>query len=269
MVAELTRLPDWQVLLMSLGLWITFAFVLAFLFHRFIPKESREQVSIVSAAYMTAFGSLFAILTAFLISAEYTSYRAAQSAIGSEVAAADQLASATAGLSPADAERIQSLLTTYLKDVVSSDWEALRFADSSLSPASDSLRELQGEVFARGGREYISPVVAATVQDAVNDIVSARRVRAVIADTTLPLPLFGIALIAGIALVVNGLLVASRYSRMYSFVASGIVLVVALDVGAIIIISGPFQGGLTVSPQPIVQLVEEISRGEHLPWVAS
>lgn len=269
MVAELTRLTDWQVLLMSLGLWITFAFVLAFLFHRFIPKESREQVSIVSAAYMTAFGSLFAILTAFLISAEYTSYRAAQSAIGSEVAAADQLASATAGLSPADAERIQSLLTTYLKDVVSSDWEALRFADSSLSPASDSLRELQGEVFARGGREYISPVVAATVQDAVNDIVSARRARAVIADTTLPLPLFGIALIAGIALVVNGLLVASRYSRMYSFVASGIVLVVALDLGAIIIISGPFQGGLTVSPQPIVQLVEEISRGEHLPWVAS
>ena len=112
-------------------------------------------------------------------------------------------------------------------------------------------------------------MVAATVQDAVNDIVSARRVRAVIADTTLPLPLFGIALIAGIALVVNGLLVASRYSRTYSFVASGIVLVVALDLGAIIIISGPFQGRLTVSPQPIVQLVEEISRGEHLPWVAS
>ena len=269
MISDLTRLEDWQVLLLSLGLWISFAIVLAFLFHRFIPTGSRERVSIVSAAYMTAFGSLFAILTAFLISAEYTTYRTAQSSIGAEVAAADQLASATAGLSPADAERIQSLLTTYLKDVVNSDWEALRFADSSLSPAASSLRELQQEVFARGGREYISPVVAATIQDAANDIVSARRMRAVIADTTLPLPLFGIALIAGIALVANGLLVASRYSRVYSFVASGIVLVVALDLGAIIIINGPFQGGLTVSPEPFVQLVEEISRGEHLPWVIS
>jgi hypothetical protein len=56
---------------------------------------------------------------------------------------------------------------------------------------------------------------------------------------------------------------------VYSFVASGIVLVVALDLGAIIIINGPFQGGLTVSPEPFVQLVEEISRGEHLPWVIS
>jgi hypothetical protein len=69
--------------------------------------------------------------------------------------------------------------------------------------------------------------------------------------------------------VVNGLLVASRYSRRYAFVAAGIVLAVALDLGAIIVISGPFQGGLTVSPQPFVQLAQEIARGEHLPWVAS
>jgi hypothetical protein len=269
MITELMRLQDWQVLLLSLGVWVPFALILAFVFHRALPKESRERASIVSAAYMTAFGSLFAILTAFLINAEYTSYRAAQSAIGAEVAAADQLASATAGLPPADAERIQALLVTYLKDVVRSDWEALGYSDASLSPAASSLRALQQEVFARGSRDYISPPVAETVQSAANAIVSARRERAVIADATLPLPLFGIALIAGVALVVNGLLVASRYSRRYAFVAAGIVLAVALDLGAIIVISGPFQGGLTVSPQPFVQLAQEIARGEHLPWVAS
>ncbi len=45
-------------------------------------------------------------------------------------------------------------------------------------------------------------------------------------------------------------------------------LVVALDVGAIVIINAPFQGGLQVSTDPISDLSAEIKSGQYIPWVA-
>lgn len=106
------------------------------------------------------------------------------------------------------------------------------------------------------------------MQDAINTMTTARRERIVIASQTLPVELFGLAAVAGMGLIVNAVLIANRQGRRrYSLVATGIVLAVASDLGAILVISGPCRGGLQVSTQPVIELAQEVSNGYYLPWV--
>jgi hypothetical protein len=97
---------------------------------------------------------------------------------------------------------------------------------------------------------------------------TARRERVVIASHELPLVLFSLALIAGIGLIINSIIVSNRHGRRFAILASAIVLAVSLDVGAIIVINAPFQGGLQVSTDPISTLSSEIKSGQYIPWIA-
>jgi len=263
----LTSLPTWQVLIGSIILTAVFAYAATWLAGRFLRGNAGKKAGATAASYMTAFGSLFAILTGFLIQAEYSTYRAAQNALGVEVAAATQLASASTVLPAADTDRIQSDLNSYLDSLLLGEWTALSQGVPARSPSTPALRALQQEVFNRASKEYVSDSVARTLQDSINKMTTARRDRIVLASQTLPVELFGLAVVAGLGLIVNAVLIANREGRRrYALVATGIVLAVALDLGAIVVISAPFRGGLQVSTDPIAELSAEISEGFYLPW---
>ena len=112
----------------------------------------REHAGMAAAAYMTALGSLFAILTGFLINSEYSTLREARQIVGTEAAASSRLASATEGLPSVDASALQVRLGQYLRDASTSDWKALADGDAQDSPAFLSLRELQATVFSISSR---------------------------------------------------------------------------------------------------------------------
>ena len=268
MMRFLTSLATWQVLVGSIVLTVLFTFLVAWAANRFMTSTVAEKAGTTAAAYMTAFGSLFAILTGFLIQAEYANYRQAQNALGAEVAAATQLASASAVLPAADTDRIQSDLNAYLESLLLGEWTALAQGVPARSPSTPALRNMQEEVFNRASKPYVSDSIGRTMQDGINRMTTARRDRIVLASQTLPVELFGLAVVAGLGLIVNAVLIANRQgSRRYSTVAIGIVLAVALDLGAILVISAPFRGGLQVSTEPIAELSAEISEGFYLPWV--
>jgi hypothetical protein len=50
-------------------------------------------------------------------------------------------------------------------------------------------------------------------------------------------------------------------------VATGLILLVALDTAAILAITGPFQGPFRAKSAPIEKLVQEIQDGRYKPWV--
>lgn len=265
----LTSLNEWQILLVML-LFIGVVTALAWLvIRRFLVGPPRERAGVTAAAYMTALGSLFAILTGFLIALEYTTLREANHAVGAEVAAASQLAYATGVLPPADAERLQDDLTTYLQALRSGEWPALSGGVADRSPAAPALRSLQQAVFEVANRPYVPNAASSTLQGAVNDLTANRRQRVVIASGGMPAPLFALSVIAGLALIINSLLVAYRQGGRYALVAAGIILAVALDLGAILAISAPFSGAFVVSTDPISGLITELKHGEYLPWVAT
>jgi hypothetical protein len=84
----------------------------------------------------------------------------------------------------------------------------------------------------------------------------------------MPVALLVLSLMTGVALIVNAIVVTLRAGRGYALVALGIIVIVALDLAAIIGISAPFNGPFQASPQPAVELANELRDGQYLPWLA-
>lgn len=263
----LISLDDWALVLLSVGAMLLMSAALVIVLARMLRGHRRDKAGMTAAAYMTALGSLFAILTGFLINSEYSTLRDAQRIVGSEVASASRLAYASASLPPADAEIVQDALIRYLDDVRLGEWHALGAGTAAKSPAVDSLRALERAASNLQGRSYVTDSEMSGIDSALDGLASARRQRVVIAMQSLPLALLGLSIIAGIALVANAILVALRVGPKYTLVALGIVLVVALDIAAILAISGPFRGPFQVDAQPIVELLAELRAGQYLDWV--
>lgn len=267
MMDALVSLDDWLLVFLSVSLTLLVSGTMAFLFARLIRGDRRENAGVTAAAYMTALGSLFAILTGFLINSEYSTLRDTQRLVGQEVSSASRLAYSSASLPAADAEVLQDALTRYLSDVQVAEWQALGQGSAARSPASDSLRVLERDVSTIANRRYVSDAEASSIERAIEGVTAARRQRVVIASQTLPIALFALSVIAGIALVANALLVSLRAGPAYGLVALGIVLVVALDLAAILAISAPFRGAFQVDIAPIAELVDELRSGQYLDWV--
>ena len=88
----LESLPGWAVFAGTLILVVATAVGINFALHRYVRPNRRESIGMTAAAYMTALGSLFAILTGFLINSEYSTLRHTQDLVAQETAASARLA---------------------------------------------------------------------------------------------------------------------------------------------------------------------------------
>ena len=229
--------------------------------------DRREHAGMAAAAYMTALGSLFAILTGFLINSEFATLREARQIVGSEAAASSRLASVTEGLPSVDASAVQVRLGLYLRDAATADWKALADGDAQDSPAFLSLNELQSTVLSIASRPYVSSSTADAMDAAVADLTTSRRELIALASSEMPFQLFALSAIAGLALIINAMFVALRTGGNVTFVAVGIVVIVALDLALILGISAPFRGPFVVDNEPVQTMSEEVLQGVYLPWV--
>lgn len=263
----LTSLSGPAILALCVGGSILYALAVVLLVARLFPHERREGIGVTAAAYMTVLGSLFAILTGFLINSEYGTLRQAQNLVGIEVAAASQLAYGAASLPPVDAALVQAGLVELLDAIDEREWPHLSDNPELPSPAADEVSALSQEVFAFASRPYAPSGAADAMQGALAGMTEARRQRIVVATQVLPAPLFALSVVTGAALILGALLVALRSGPRFALVAAGIVLVVGLDLAAILAISAPFDGPFVVSTAPIAQLVDEVRAGGYAPWV--
>jgi len=231
------------------------------------PETRRDRAATTAAAYMTALGSLFAIVTGFLINSEYATLRSAQQVVATEAAGISQLAYATAALPPPDAELLQEQLGEYVDTLGTVEWYLLSENRPEASPAFGQLAVLQEGLVRVSTRDYPSAEAVSSMSDALRTMTQMRRERVAIAAQGLPIALFALSVIAGLALIVNAVVVASRYGRRYVFIAGGIVLMVALGLAAILAISAPFRGPFTASPEPLRELATELRNADYLPWV--
>lgn len=265
----LTSLSGPGILAICVGGAVAFALIVAAIVARAIPLGRREGVGATAAAYMTVLGSLFAILTGFLINTEYGTLRQAQNLVGVEMAAASQVAYGAAGLAPVDAALVQAALVEQLDAIATREWPHLARSPELPSPAADEVSALSQDVFLFGARAYAPTGAADGMQASLATMNEARRQRIVVASQVLPLPLFALSVVTGAALILGALLVALRAGPRYALVAAGIVLVVGLDLAAILAISAPFDGPFAVSIAPIAQLADEVRSGGYAPWVTA
>ncbi|CAM8645917.1 LivK ABC-type branched-chain amino acid transport systems, periplasmic component [Acidimicrobiia bacterium] len=262
----LTSLPTLALLLIVMSVIGAISASLYLLIDRKIGGH-REHAGMAAAAYMTALGSLFAILTGFLINSEYSTLREARQIVGTEAAASSRLASATEGLPSVDASALQVRLGQYLRDASTSDWKALADGDAQDSPAFLSLRELQATVFSISSRPYAPAATVDAMDNAIAELTSSRRELISLANSEMPFQLFALSAIAGLALIINAMFVALRTGGSTAYVAVGIIVIVALDLALILGISAPFRGPFIVDKEPIQTMSEEVLQGVYLPWV--
>ena len=262
----LTSLPTWALLMLMLVVVGSISVMLYLLIDRRIG-DNREHAGMAAAAYMTALGSLFAILTGFLINSEFATLREARQIVGSEAAASSRLASVTEGLPSVDASAVQVRLGRYLRDASTADWKALADGDAQDSPALLSLNELQSTVLSIASRPYVSSSTADAMDAAVADLTTSRRELIALASSEMPFQLFALSAIAGLALIINAMFVALRTGGNVTYVAAGIVVIVALDLALILGISAPFRGPFIVDNEPVRTMSEEVLQGVYLPWV--
>ncbi|MFM8894318.1 MAG: hypothetical protein ACKOE2_02820, partial [Actinomycetales bacterium] len=252
----LTSLHVWVLLVLSMVMVGAISAGTYLVLHSRIG-DHRERTGMAAAAYMTALGSLFAILTGFLINTEYSTLRQAQTLVGREVAASSRLAWASEGLPSVDTSLVQQRLGTYLLDSERFDWKAFGSTDpqgARRSPAFLSLQELQSVSFDIASRPYVPSATANAMEESMADLTTVRRELISIAGSTMPILLFLLSVIAGFALIINALFVALRTGGSTVYVAAGIILVVALDLALVIGISAPFRGPFIVDRGPVTAM---------------
>jgi len=265
----LTNLPIGVLLFLALFIVGIISGVVYWLLHSRIG-DNRERNGMAAAAYMTALGSLFAILTGFLINAEYATLRQAQSLVGKESAAASRLAWASETLPSVDTALVQQRLGTYLFDSNTSDFKAFGSSDAEAvqnSAGFQSLRELQSISFTIASRPYVVSSTSNAMEESIAELTNVRRDLLSIAGSQMPLELLLLSAIAGFALIINALFVALRSGGNTVYVAFGIILIVALDLGLIVGISAPFRGPFKVDSSPVETMASEVQSGLYLPWV--
>ena len=242
---------------------------LSWFVHRVVPADRRQTTGNTAAAYMTALGSLFAILTGFLINAEYQNLRDAETLVSNEAAAATRLAYATEGLPSSDVSVVQDSLTQYLGAVDEYEWPAMSSGNAERSRAFEPLGKLQSDVFEIASRSYAPDASVEGMRTGVGDLTSFRRERIARSNEFLPVGLIALAILSGIALIANSIVVTLRSKssgRLDLIVSFGIALIVALDLALVIGLGAPFLGPFQASGEPIGELRDEMAQGQYLPW---
>ena len=72
-----------------------------------------------------------------------------------------------------------------------------------------------------------------------------------------------LALVAGISLIANSIVVTLRGRVWDAFVAAGITLIVGLDLALIVNLSAPFSGGFPVPDGPLSEIYEALRQGVY------
>lgn len=227
---------------------------------RLFPGDQIEEASALAGTLMAAFGALFAFLSAFLITNEWTQHNAAETAIANEAAASARLAW-SADTPGVDRARVVAVVDAYLTATVHDDWPAM--ADGRLDPLpSDApYRDLQTTVRAQATASGVESPSATEMLNALDGLAQGRRDRLVAAERVMPAAIYGVVVVSGLALVVNTVIVARSRPWRTGRIVGSIALVVTLDLALILLISGPFKGSYVAGSRPLQRVDAQVEQG--------
>ncbi|MFO7592332.1 MAG: hypothetical protein R6X23_15840 [Acidimicrobiia bacterium] len=254
--------------------WVLFAIFLAWfivwtvaaflVLDAIVEAERQTDLSAVAGSMMGAVGALFAFLTGFVIASEWAQHRDAEHTIGMEADACVRLAWASAA-PHCDGVAIRTDLAAYLRSVIDHEWTHLEAGAYSSPATHDRITELQGRIRVIASDRDVPPTVAGDLTQAVDAVSVTRAHRCNVARHDLPAPLFLLAFVAGVVLVLTAVALALRLHGGDAVVLGGIVVTIALDLALLVAISVPFTGSLAVRPATLEHVLEDLETGRYGP----
>jgi len=228
-----------------------------------IGGKAQGDLGIAAGSLMGALGALFAFLTAFVITIEWSQHREAEHTLGMEADACIRLAWITN--SPGcDGAAIRRDLAAYLRSVLDEEWSVL--ADGAGCEATqDRMGELQYQVRGTAAQPGVPASVSDDLTSAADAIAITRSERLNAAAHDLPTPLFLLAFLSGVILALNAIVLALHLRHPYSFAIAGLVAVIPFDLALLLAIALPFRGDLSIEAQALVRVLDNLSRGRYGP----
>jgi hypothetical protein len=227
-----------------------------------VADEHQRGLADISAPLMTAFGALFAFLTAFVITIEWNQHRDVEQIVGQEADACVRLiwASRSPGC---DGPGTRAQLQRYLQSVRHEEWPTLAMGSDGCRTTHDLMTELQRHVRTMAAEPAVHEFAAEELIKAADKLAVTRADRLNAAGHDLPTPLFLLAFLSGIMLTLNSVALSLHLERGYSIVIGGLVVLVAMDLALLVALSAPFTGALRVHGRPLARVLDNLEAGDY------
>ncbi|WP_428491181.1 hypothetical protein [Rhodopila sp.] len=257
MQMSVTMHPIWQTGGVILAAAIVAALLLQIVAHRILPISLRREQTELGAAIFSVVGVTYAVLLAFIATAAWEQYSAAEALARHEAALIGNIYRVSHGLPEPAGTQIRAELTAYLTHIIDVEWPA-QIAGEAIPP-SEPLLTMLDQAMLRAKPADIEQSNAQTfLIGALSDVATARRDRRLASHGTIPelvwvVLLSGGALMVAFSFILGGPTPAMHLLMTAILVASG-VLVLLLIVG----LSSPFHGALTIPPDAYTGVLAEI-----------
>jgi hypothetical protein len=230
--------------------------------HQIQAKFDKKKLEIcheVGSYYMSAVGTLYAIILGLVVNDASVKYDDARKYIEQETNALIQVYTCADSLSEASKLSIHSKLTNYVHDVINVEWDKMASGEHSITTAT---------LFANLTKEigHIEPVtenqkaIYPRMLDSFASAAESRRGRIYITD-------YGMQSVEWISMIIGGVITISftMFFVIDNIVAQKIMttmiaLILSMNLYIAYLLNNPFTGGLRLPDEYFVKLLETFSR---------
>jgi hypothetical protein len=259
---SLARLRGIQLFGIFLGWFVLWSAAIYLLLDEIVPAEDQPNLGTLATSLMTAFGALFAFLTAFGINLEWGHHRDAEQTIGKEADAALRMAWASEA-PECDGPEIRRELGMYLHTVIEDEWPTLAMGSEGSEDTHDCMSALQTRIRAIAAAHDLSHPVTTDLLKSADALAVARADRLNTAGHDLSTPLFALAFLSGVMLAINAIAVSLRFEPGYVLLIGGLIVLIAFDLALLVAIGTPFNGPLKVAPRPLRRMLDHLEAGRY------
>lgn len=258
-------MPEWALLVIAIG-GVPILVVGVFLALRRWTEPWRTDASsaivvAVSAMVMT----LFALVLAFAAVNLFQGYDAASANVTDEANALGEIQRDVRVFPPADRDRVDNALISYINVVRNVEFPAMHDGDSVKVQAGVAATDT---LFA--SMQAYSPVTEtqkafyASAVDRLNEIVALRRNRISASDSSLPTAFWALLLVTAILSVVTTFFLRTHTLGLDVTLVAIVSMVVAGGLLTVILLEYPFSGSVSVSSDPFVHgTLARLLAGNH------
>ena len=257
MQMSVTMHPIWQSGGIVLAAAILAALLLQLVVHRLIPITLRREQTELGAPIFAVIGTTYAVLLAFIATAAWEQYSAAEALARHEADLIGNIYRVSHGLPEPAGTQMRAELTAYLTHIIDVEWPA-QIAGEAIPPSEPLLTRLDQALLRTKPSDSGQANAQSFLITALSDVATVRRDRRLATHGTIPglvwvVLVSGGALMVGFSFVLGGPAPALHLLMTAILVASG-VLVLLLIVG----LSSPFHGALTIPPDAYTGVLAEL-----------
>jgi hypothetical protein len=256
----LGSLPAWAIFpLFAAGTLLLTVAVDGILRRRLVPEEVRAGASPSAATTLQALATIYAVLVAFVIVDEYSQLRDTQTQVATKAAELSVIFENSRNLPDVDGGRIRAATLNYARVEVSKGIPQL-VDQSRPSPQSDAALENIYRVVAaiepgpesdRAAYQQILVALAAVSVTRTHLINSAK--------ATIPVALFLILAVLGVAILGIGTIMNTQHRRSHLLILAALAIGLSMTLALVAALDYPFRGFIRIDTGPMTQFIHDRS----------